>query len=71
MEYPGLEQYMKNHDLSLRRFAEMCGMPSSVMCRILNGKTEPRKGTIDRIVRTTGLTYEECFKEDNYENEKG
>lgn len=39
-----------------------CDIPSSVMCRFLNGQTDIRKSNIDKILKVTGLTYEECFE---------
>ena len=64
MKYPVIEKYMIDHNLSLREFARRCGVPSSAMCRLLNGKTEPVKSTIDKILMETGLSYEICFRED-------
>lgn len=63
MKYPVIETYMIKHNLSLREFARRCGIPSSVMCRLLKGDTEPTKGTIDKILAETGLSYEVCFRE--------
>ena len=63
MKYPSIEKYMTNHNLSLREFARQCDMPSSTMCRLLKGDTEPSKITIDKILAVTGLSYEECFRE--------
>ena len=48
--------------MSLRGFAAKCDIPSSVMCRFLNGNTDIRKKNIDKILKVTGLTYEECFE---------
>lgn len=64
MKYPVIEKYMLDHNLSLREFARRCGIPSSTMCRLLNGETEPVKSTIDKILTVTGLSYEECFREE-------
>ena len=63
MKYPVIESYIIKHNFSLREFAKRCGIPSSSMCRLLKGDTEPSKGTIDKILLETGLSYEECFKE--------
>lgn len=63
MKYPVIEKYMLDHNLSLREFARRCGIPSSTMCRLLNGETEPVKSTIDKILVETGLSYEVCFRE--------
>ena len=64
MKYPSIEKYMADYNLSLREFARRCDMSSSTMCRLLNGDTEPNKGTIDKILAVTGLSYEVCFRED-------
>ena len=67
MKYPVIEIYMIKHSLSLREFARRCGVPSSTMCRLLKGDTEPSKITIDKILAVTGLSYEECFMEEKDE----
>ena len=67
MKYPSIPKYMADHNLSLREFARRCDMPSSTMCRLLKGDTEPSKSTIDKILSVTGLSYEECFMEENHE----
>lgn len=63
MKYLSIEKYMTDHNLSLREFARRCNMPSSTMCRLLKGDTEPYKSTIDKMLAETGLSYEECFME--------
>ena len=63
MKYPSIEKYMADHNLSLRKFARRCDIPSSIMFRLLKGDTEPTKRTIDKILVETGLSYEECFRE--------
>ena len=62
MKYPVIETYMIKRNLSLRDFARRCGIPSSSMCRMLKGDTEPSKNTIDKILAVTGLSYEVCFR---------
>lgn len=63
MKYPALEMYMVKFGISLRQFADRCGIPPSTMCRVLNGQTEPQKSTIDKILTETGMMYEQCFRE--------
>ena len=63
MKYPSIEKYITDHNLSLREFARQCDMPSSTMCRLLKGQTEPPNSTIYKILSVTGLSYEECFRE--------
>ena len=63
MKYSVIETYMIKHNLSLREFSRRCGIPSSTMCRLIKGDTEPYKSTIDKILAETGLSYEVLFRE--------
>ncbi len=63
MGYPAIEKYMVTHNLSLRELSRKCGVSSSAMCRLLQGKTDIRKSSIDKILSETGMDYETCFKE--------
>lgn len=63
MKYPSIEKYIAEHNLSLREFARQCDMPSSTICQLLKGDTEPSKSTIDKILAVIGLSYEVCFRE--------
>lgn len=63
MKYPVIETYMIKHNLRLREFSRRFGIPSSTMCRLLNGQLEPTKSTIDKILAVTELSYEECFRQ--------
>lgn len=63
MKYPALEGYMIDHNLSLRAFSRKCGICDTGLCRFLRGESGINKITIDKILRATGMTYEECFRE--------
>lgn len=60
--YVGLRNWMLENRVTLTRLSEMCG--KSGVSHLTNG-TEPRKSTIDAILSVTGMTYEECFKEED------
>ncbi len=62
MKYWRIEKYIIDKGMSLRGFAAKCDIPSFVMCRFLNGKTDIQKKNIDKILKVIGLTYEECFE---------
>lgn len=64
MKYPRIEKYIDIEGISLRKFADKCGIGASTMSRFLNGKTDIQKKNIDKILKVTGLTYEECFAEE-------
>lgn len=63
MKFPEIEKYISKNNISLRDFSKRCGMPVSTMSRIVNGKVDVQKSSIDKILKTTGMSYEECFKE--------
>ena len=62
VKYIGLRDWMLNNRITMSKFEQLCGMTK--MAKTLHGVCEPRKTTIDAILSVTGLTYEECFKED-------
>ena len=64
MKYPRIEKYIGIEGMSLREFSEKSGIAASTMSRFLNGKTDIQKRNIDKILKATGLTYEECFSEE-------
>ena len=64
MKYPRIEDYIGIEGMSLREFADKCGIAVSTMSRFLNGKTDIQKRNIDKILKVTGLSYEECFAEE-------
>lgn len=64
MKYPRIEKYIGIEGMSLREFSKKCGIAASTMSRFLNGKTDIQKRNIDKILKVTGLTYEECFSEE-------
>ena len=68
-KYISIESYMKTQGISLHEFAKICGIAPSTMSRFLSGKTDIQKSNIDKILKVTGMSYEECFTE-GFDNEK-
>ncbi len=64
MKYLGIEKYIGIEGISLREFAKRCDMPVSTISRFVNGKTDIKKSNIDKILKVTGMTYEQCFDEE-------
>ena len=60
--YIGLRNWMLENRVTFTALSEMCGKNS--IHGSLIGKGDPRKSTIDMILKVTGLTYEECFREE-------
>lgn len=62
IRYVGLREWMLENRVSITMLEQRCGRTK--LHHSLSGNCEPRKGTIDRILSVTGLTYEKCFKEE-------
>lgn len=59
--YPGIGSYMRRNNMKLSGLAALCGLaPSSVRAALIDGH-DPAKYTIDKILKGTGMTYEEAF----------
>lgn len=59
--YSGLENWMQENAISIRKLTELSGMNYVALYYILIGRNDPNKKSIDRILKATGLTYEQAF----------
>lgn len=64
IKYIGIKKYLETNRISIGKFSKMCGIDNTTMWRNLIGKTDMLKRNIDKILKVTGMTYEEAFKED-------
>lgn len=65
VKYVGLRQWMLRNRISISELERRCFPDKTCrMLRSLTGPYEPGKRNIDAILKATGLTYEECFKEE-------
>lgn len=62
IKYKGIAEYIIDKKISNRKFAEIAGINYVSFYYVLTGRSEPNKKTIDKILMSTGLTYEEAFK---------
>lgn len=62
--YPNLEKYMDMHGLNYYSFAEACGISRSTLHSYMTGEKKPISYAARKIVETTGMTFEEAFRED-------
>lgn len=60
--YPRIIDYMREHKLTLNKFADKAGVARVTIATMLEGITIPNKSTIDKVLNATGMTYEEAFK---------
>lgn len=66
--YPNLRKWMNENkvsrvELTRRLFGNGYANNQNYLCNWLKGKRYPLKKNIDRLIKVTGLTYEELFKE--------
>lgn len=64
IRYSGLRNWMLENRIGLNDLSKRCGVARERLYHNLVRECDPRKNTIDAILAATGLTYEECFKED-------
>lgn len=63
IRFVGLRNWMLKNRVKICELEKMCGL-SKVYRSIVTDSYEPSKRTIDAILKVTGLTYEECFREE-------
>ena len=64
--YPNLRDWMNKNKVSRMEFVRRMGLTTNAencnnLSSYINGKTHPRKQYIDKMLKVTGLTYEEMF----------
>lgn len=66
--YPNILKYMQDHKMNLSDFANAVEMNYANLSRVLKGKNTS-KTSIDKILKVTGMTYEEAFWREENETE--
>ncbi|MBR4934481.1 MAG: helix-turn-helix transcriptional regulator [Anaerotignum sp.] len=59
----GLDRWMRHHGMTRVMVADKSGITYSTLCNIMNGDVDVSKKHIDKLLKFTGLTYEEAFGE--------
>ena len=62
--YPGIGQWLYENRCTYAKLAELIGAPQASVSRWMNGVHKPNKPTIDKILKVTGMTYEQAFGEE-------
>lgn len=62
--YPGIAQWLYENRCTYAKLAELIGAPQASVSRWMNGVHKPNKPTIDKILKVTGMTYEQAFGEE-------
>lgn len=60
--FPEIRKWMIMNDATFTSMAKVCGISMSTMRNGLTGRTEMGKDVIDKLLETTGLSYEEAFR---------
>lgn len=63
-KYINIMKFMTENGVSRKEFANSIGVSYQCFRRVLTGEQEPSKKTIDKILKFTGMTYEEAFFEE-------
>lgn len=63
-KYIGIRDFLVENNLNATKFAKAVGTNSGYMIKILQGVNNPSKKMIDKILKFTGLSYEEAFREE-------
>lgn len=65
--FPAIRNYLYKNRISISQFSVLCNVSYKTIYRGITGQADMPKRTIDQILRITGMTYEEAFKEDEKE----
>lgn len=65
--FPGIRNYMRENQLSFAGFSKILGISIKQVICGLCGKNDITKNFIDRVLDTTGMTYEQAFKKEGSE----
>lgn len=65
--FPNIRKFLSDNRMSIKRFSNFCQSDYNSVLRGIKGYNDMQKHTIDDILRATGMTYEEAFKEDEKE----
>ena len=60
--YPGIRYWMIVNEYTYQQFADECGVSMETIRNVLIGHTKPHQGTIEAILKKTGLSYEDAFR---------
>ena len=61
--FPNITRWMRANGMNQIRFAELLGISNTSLSYILRGINDPKLFTINAVLRVTGMTFEEAFRE--------
>lgn len=63
-KYAGIKEWLRKNGMSQRAFAKRLYMSEGTLRAYLSGKINVKKSVIDKMLEITGMSYEECFREE-------
>ena len=66
--YPNVGMWMKENNMSLKRLSEKVGVSYCTIRYIINGKGFASKEVINKLLKVTGMTFEQFFWEGNLDD---
>ena len=67
--YPNISKYILGNKLTISSFVSNIGMNYDSALKILKGISKPSQTSIEKILKATGMTYEEAFWREENETE--
>ncbi len=61
--FPLLDDYVRKEYGNLTAFCQACGFPKQVYYRLMYESGNPKLLVVKAILKQTGMTFEEAFKE--------
>lgn len=61
--FPNITHWMRENGVNQVRFAELLGISHTALSYTIRGLREPGLYTIKAVLRVTGMTFEEAFRE--------
>lgn len=62
--YPNIVKFLHENSMSLKKLSDLCNLSYVGLQEFLMGKHKGSKKTVDKILKATGMTYEEAFAEE-------
>ena len=62
--FPNIHRWMSENKVSARDLARRMDVPYDTVCTMLRGQNYPGMHTIRAVLRATGMTFEEAFREE-------
>lgn len=59
--YRNFVKYLEERDIGMLQFCKECGISNNCLVGIMTGKANASKTTIDKLLKCTGMKYEELF----------